>query len=79
MTAWIATQASWLQAERLPGYAHDLNPIEMVWGNVKAVELANLCPATIEEARDAAEAGLKRVGSSSQLCFAFLAHTALSL
>jgi transposase len=79
MKAWLATQASWLQAERLPGYAHDLNPIEMVWGNVKAVELANLCADTIDEARDAAEAGLKRVSASSQLCFAFLAHTGLSL
>jgi transposase len=79
MKAWLTTQASWLQAERLPGYAHDLNPIEMVWGNVKAVELANLCPDTIDQARDAAEAGLKRVSSSSQLCFAFLAHTGLSL
>jgi hypothetical protein len=51
----------------------------MVWGNIKAVELANLCPDTIGEARDAAEAGLKRVSASSQLCFAFLAHTGLSL
>ena len=50
MTAWIATQRHWLLVERLPGYAHDLNPIEMVWGNVKAVELANLCPQTIHEA-----------------------------
>ena len=74
-----ATGFDWLEAERLPGYAHDLNPIEMVWGNVKAVELANLCPDTIDQARDAAEAGLKRVSSSSQLCFAFLAHTGLSL
>jgi transposase len=79
MTAWLATQASWLVAGRLPGYAHDLNPIEMVWGNVKAVELANLCPDTIEEARAAAEVGLKRVSSGSELCFAFLAHTGLSL
>jgi transposase len=79
MKAWLTAQGSWLQAERLPGYAHDLNPIEMVWGNVKAVELANLCPDTIDEARDAAEAGLKRVSSSPQLCFAFLAHTGLSL
>jgi len=30
MTAWLATQARWLRAERLPGYAHDLNPIETV-------------------------------------------------
>ena len=79
MTAWIATQRRWLRAERLPGYAHDLNPIELVWGNIKTVEPANLCPDTLDEARDAAEAGLKRVSSNSQLCFAFLAHTGLSL
>ena len=79
MKAWLATQASWLRAERLPGYAHDLNPIEMVRGNIKAVELANLCPDTLDEARDAAEAGVKRVSSGPQLCFAFLAHTGLSL
>ena len=79
MTAWIKTQRAWLRAERLPGYAHDLNPIEMVWGNVKAVELANLCPDTIDEARAAAEAGLNRVGGDADLCFAFLAHTRLSL
>jgi len=79
MTAWLATQARWLRAERLPGYAHDLNPIELVWGNIKTVEPANLCPDTLDQARDAAEAGLKRVSSNSQLCFAFLAHTGLSL
>jgi transposase len=79
MKDWITTQSSWLTVERLPSYACDLNPIEMVWGNVKAVELAGLCPDTIDEARTAAEAGLNRVGSSSQLCFAFLAHTGLSL
>ena len=79
MTAWIAGQRNWLTVERLPGYAHDLNPIEMVWGNVKTVELANLCPDTIDEAHAAAESGLTRVGSSYDLCFAFLAHTGLSL
>jgi transposase len=79
MTKWIATQRHWLVVERLPGYAHDLNPIEMVWGNVKTVELANLCPDTIDEAHEAAQAGLERVGSSYDLCFAFLTHCGLSL
>lgn len=32
MTAWLATQRGWLVVERLPGYPHDINPIEMVWG-----------------------------------------------
>ena len=79
MTTWITSQRHWLTVERLPGYAHDLNPVELVWGNVKAVELANLCADTIGQARDAAEAGLKRVSASPMLCFAFLAHTPLSL
>ncbi len=79
MTTWLATQRRWLRVEPLPGYAHDLNPMEMVWGNVKAVELANLCPETLDEAQAAALIGLERVGSSYELCFAFLDHTGLSL
>ncbi len=35
MTAYLATQRSWLTMERLPGYAPELNPTELVWGNVK--------------------------------------------
>jgi putative transposase len=79
MKAWIATQRSWLVVEQLPGYAHDLNPIEQAWGSLKSVELANLCPDTIEEAPEAAENGLNRIGSNTQLCFNFLDHTGLSL
>jgi putative transposase len=79
MKAWIARQRSWLMVEQLPPYAHDLNPCELVWGNVKAVELANLCPETLQEAQAAAEKGLERVGTSYQLCFNFLQHTGLSL
>jgi len=79
MKAWIRAQRRWLLMEALPGYAYDLNPVELVWGNVKTVELANLCPETIEEAREAAEAGLMRVGASEHLCFNLLDHTGLSL
>lgn len=79
MKAWIRRQRSWLVVEQLPGYAHDINPIEQVWGNVKAVELANLCPDTIEDAHVAADVGLRRVGTNYDLCFAFLDHTGLSL
>jgi len=79
MKTWIATQRHWLLVERLPPYAYDINPIEQVWGNVKTVELANLCPDTIDEAHAAAQAGLERVGTSYDLCCAFLAHCGLSL
>jgi len=79
MLDWLADQCGWLRAERLPGYAPDLNPIEQVWGNVKGQELANLCADTIGEVSDAAEDGLDRISSDAPLCFAFLRHTGLRL
>jgi transposase len=79
MTEWITNQCHWLQVERLPGYAPDLNPIEQVWGRLKSKELANLCSDTIDEVARIAEAGLHRIGSDAPLCFAFLHHAGLRL
>jgi transposase len=79
MLAWAALQRSWLVVERLPGYAPELNPVELVWGNVKTSELANLCSDTIDDAEVAADAALERIGNNGQLCFNFLEHTGLSL
>jgi transposase len=79
MRAWIASQHAWLQVEPLPGYAHDLNPIEQVWGSLKSKELRNLCPDTLHEVADVAKHGLDRIGSDASLCFAFLRHSGLRL
>jgi transposase len=79
MTEWVQTQRHWLSVERLPGYAHDLNPVENVWGNLKSQELANLCVDTIEKVATIAEGGLDRIGTDAQLCLAFLRHTGLRL
>ncbi|GAA4263695.1 hypothetical protein GCM10022255_110570 [Dactylosporangium darangshiense] len=79
MQQWLATRQHWLVVEQLPGYAHDLNPTELVRGNLKATELANLCPEHIDEADTAAHTGLHRIASSYELCFNFLAHTGLRL
>jgi len=79
MKAWIATQRQWLRVEQLPGYAHELNPIEGVWGSLKSKELANLCPDTIEQAGQIADQGLDRIGSDTDLCLALLHHCGLRL
>jgi len=79
MQAWIASQRDWLVVERLPGYGHDLNPVELIWANLKSTELANLCPDTIDEAAVHAEHGLDRIGTDTELCFAFLRHCDLKL
>ena len=44
MSAYLVRHRRWLTVERLPGYAPDLNPVEVLWGNIKGQELANLCP-----------------------------------
>jgi transposase len=79
MLDWLASQRHWLSVEPLPGYAHDLNPIEQVWGNLKSKELANLCSNTIDEVVDIAEGGLDRIGTDAPLCFGFLRHCGLRL
>ena len=79
MTAYLRTQRSWLTVERLPGYAPDLNPTELVWGNVKGRELANLCADNLGEVEREVRAGLRRVRRSPTLAFAFLRHAGLSL
>ena len=78
MQAYLRAQRSWLTVERLPGYAPDLNPVELVWGNVKGGELANLGADHLGEVERELRAGLHRVGSSPSLPFAFLRHTGLS-
>jgi hypothetical protein len=77
MTSWVACQRSWLRVELLPGYAPELNPVEGVWGNVKAKELANLCTNTVEEMEQTADDGLCRIGSDRKLCFASLLQAPL--
>lgn len=78
MTRYVRRQRSWLTVERLPAYAPDLNPTELVWGNVKGQELANLCPDNLDDVEDAVHTGLERVGRSATLAFAFLRHAGLS-
>jgi putative transposase len=79
MTAFVRSERRWLVVERLPGYAPDLNPVELVWGNLKSRELANLCADRIEDADQAAYDGLLRIGGDTDLCLSFLAGTGLSL
>jgi hypothetical protein len=59
--------------------APDLNPIEQVWGNLKATEVANLCCDSFSEVEAIADDGLWRIGTDAALCFAFLRHCGLRL
>ena len=79
MTTYLARQRAWLTVERLPGYAPELNPVELVWGNVKGQELANLCADDLAGVGDALRTGMARIQKHPSLSFGFLRHTGLSL
>jgi DDE superfamily endonuclease len=79
MRAHLAKQCAWLQVERLPAYAPELNPVEGLWANLKGGELANFTGDTVPEVADQARHGIQRVCDSDRLVMGFLAHTGLSL
>ena len=80
MKCYVQEQRHWLDVERLPGYAPDLNPVELLWGNIKGQELANLCAEFLDDVAKAAKTGLRRVKRNlDRLAFSFLRHTHLLL
>jgi len=78
MKAYLEQQRNWLTVEGLPGYAPDLNPVEMLWGSIKGQELANRCGKDLEEVDQALRGGMARVRRSRRLPFSFLKHAGLS-
>src|ERR1043165_9191949 len=79
MRAYLARQRPWLQVERLPAYAPELNPVEQIWGNIKGRDLANLCPTEVLALRRPVQCGFARVRRDPDLAFSFLRHTGLSV
>ncbi len=75
----LRAQRRWLQVERLPGYAPELNPTESLWGNIKGRELANFCGTSLAAAASQCRKGIRRVRRHRHLLFSFLHHAGFSL
>lgn len=75
---YLHRQRHWLRIEWLPGYAPELNPAELLWGNIKGCELANLCAEDLPHAASALRRGMIRVRRSPTLARAFVRHAGLS-
>jgi len=69
----------WLRIERLPAYCPELNPLEYLWENLQANELANLAPEGLEDLERQIARGARRVRRRPQLARSFFKHAGLSL
>ena len=56
-----------------------VRPVEGLWANLKALELANFAGDQVAEVADQAQCGIERVCASQDLVIGFLAHTGLTL
>ena len=77
MTELIAAR-DWLTVFQLPPYAHELNPVELVWSNLKR-SLANLVKHDIRQLISLVKTRLRRMQYRPGLLEGFLAKTRLDL
>jgi transposase len=74
--AEIIAARPWLTVFRLPPYAHELNPVEPVWSNLKR-SLANLTKHNLAELTALVKTRLKRMQYRPALLAGFLASAGL--
>ena len=74
--AELVAARPWLTVFRLPPYAHELNPVERVWAQLKR-SLANLTKHTLAELTALVKTRLKRMQYRAGLLAGFLASTGL--
>jgi putative transposase len=68
----------WLTIYQLPPYAHELNPVELVWSCLKR-SLANLAKRNLTQLTALVKTRLKRMQYRPALLDGFLASTRLDL
>jgi DDE superfamily endonuclease len=68
----------WLTIIQLPPYAHELNPVELVWSHLKR-SLANLAKRNLPQLTALVRTRLKRMQYRPTLLEGFLASTGLDL
>jgi len=71
--------AKWLEVEKLPPYAPDLNPVEYVWGHAKGVDLANYIPEDVDDLGRKVRGSLRSQRSRPHLIRSFFAAAGLPL
>jgi len=76
--AELAAARDWLTVFQLPPYAHELNPVELVWSQLKR-SLANLAKRNLAQLTALVKTRLRRMQYRPGLLDGFLASTRLDL
>jgi transposase len=76
--ARLAAARDWLTIFQLPPYAHELNPVELVWSHLKR-SLANLAKRNLAQLTALVKTRLRRMQYRPGLLDGFLASTRLDL
>jgi len=76
--AGLVANRDWLTVFRLPPYAHELNPVELVWSHLKR-SLANPTKRNLGQLTALMKTRLKRMQYRPGLVDGFLASTGLDL
>lgn len=73
-----AGAAKYIQLEKLPGYAPELNPDEGIWGYLKRVELKNVCCANLAELSDKVKYGVTKLRRKRQVMLGCIKQVGLA-
>src|SRR5262249_31230314 len=74
----LAAARDWLTIVQLPPYAHELNPVELVWSHLKR-SLANLAKRNLAQLTTLVKTRLRHMQYRPGLLDVFLASTGLDL
>lgn len=75
---WLAAHPR-VRVERLPPYAPELNPVELVWGHTKRNPLANYAPPDLDALVQATRRGTRRLARNQPVLRALLRHGGLTI
>jgi|SRR5579862_2076255 len=77
VAAYLAANQDWLEVERFPGYAPELNPVEYVWSCWKGKDLSNSGPDDTLEIVERLLLAQERVGQEPDTLYGFLVASTL--
>jgi transposase len=74
-----AQHPDWFEAEWLPAYAPELNPVEMLWNHTKYADLANFIPEDVDDLQQSIGTSIENTRSQTHLLRSFFQYARLEL